>query len=151
MAGGPHSPSTQDRYRAPWCAETVAVSGQDFNKRETCDEATPGTGPEAIPGLGTTTDCRAWSGPSVAVVACDPDTLAHALSSDQVSARDTITILVEGVNQGKTATPGIAQYIAKPLRAPADVVIRGKVDEVTVQGRHRAAGPGQGPGPGSLH
>jgi hypothetical protein len=69
------------------------------------------------------------------VVACDPDTLAHALSSDRVSARDTITILVEGVNQGKTATPGIAQYIAKPLRAPANLVIRGKVDEVTIQGR----------------
>jgi hypothetical protein len=69
------------------------------------------------------------------VVACDPDTLAQALSSDQVSARDTITILVEGVNQGQTATPGIAQYIAKPLRAPADVVIRGKVDEVTVNAR----------------
>ncbi len=52
-----------------------------------------------------------------------------------MSARDTITILVEGVNQGKTATPGVAQYIAKPLRAPADLVIRGKVDEVTVSAR----------------
>ena len=135
LAGGPHSPSTQDRYRAPWCAQTVAVSGQDFDKRETCDEATPGAGAEAIPGLGTTTDCRTWFGSSAAVVACDPDTLAQALSSDHVSARDTITILVEGVNQGQTATPGIAQYIAKPLRAPADLVIRGKVDEVTVNAR----------------
>ena len=135
LAGGPHSPSTQDRYRAPWCAQTVAVSGQDFDKRETCDEAKAGAGPEAIPGLGTATDCRTWFGSSAAVVACDPDTLARALSSDQVSARDTITILVEGVNQGKTATPGVAQYIAKPLRAPADLVIRGKVDEVTVSAR----------------
>jgi hypothetical protein len=135
VASGPRSPSTQDRYRAPWCAQTVAVNGQDFDKRETCDVVTPGTGAAAAPGLGTATDCRTWSGPSVAVLACDPDTLANALASDQVSNRNTITILVQGVNQGQTATPGVAQYIASPLRAPSQVLVRGRVDELTVHAR----------------
>jgi hypothetical protein len=132
---GPATPSNQSRNIAPWCFLRVLPSGKGFEKGESCDVQTPGKPAAADPGEGTGTDCRAWAGADVAILACDQDELAASLSQDETAGTAGIEILLEDGTVGETKTRGISHVVRKPLHAPFRFIVRGKVTEVLVRAR----------------
>ncbi|MDP9228633.1 MAG: hypothetical protein M3M99_06205, partial [Actinomycetota bacterium] len=134
VASGPFSPGQQERYQAPWCTQLVAPNGRDFRPKS-CDVITPGSGTAANPGVVTGSDCQTWSGALAAVVACDAQTLASTLANDQSPEADTISIAIDGVERGRTATRGISQVVGKPIQARENITVRGRVSDLTVRAR----------------
>lgn len=144
---GPHSPSAQDRFKYPWCYQRVLPSGGDFERSASCDVAAAVADPAAAPGAATQTDCRAWAGGNVAILACDSGALATGLADEETSGSSGISIVVTNDAHddpstpptseviGKTVTRGVSQVVDKVLRAPYYFTVRGKVTEVIVRGR----------------
>ena len=132
---GPQTPSRQDRYRFPWCYQRVLPSGKGFERAASCDVQSPVGDPAGAPGLPTQTDCRAWAGSQVAILACDATRLAAGLADDTASESSGIAIELNGDAVGKTVTRGVSQVVDKPVRPPSVIRVRGRVTEVIVRAR----------------
>lgn len=131
---GPLSPGAQARFRRPSC--------YGAGKAETCDAPTPGAPPAAKPGRPTDNDCRAWLGELVAVLACDPASVAGALRPRPTERGNAFRIAVNGQLTSKTPTPGVEQVVRSPLVPGDEVVVSGRAP-ATTELVVRASGGGQ--------
>ena len=123
MEKGPRSPSRQERYREPWCFS--------IGESKSCDAPTPGTAPEATAGLPTETDCEAWLGELVSVLACDRRRIALALGPSAPELAERMVLRVGRATGDDKATPGVAQLLSPPLKPKEKLTINGRASRLT--------------------
>jgi hypothetical protein len=126
LAAGPRSPSAQRRFQYPWCF-ALGAGG-----KISCDAPAPGADQDAGPGQATRTDCRAWFGPAVAAVACDPATVAAALDPTRAVPETEFLIRAGSLVDSTRDNPGVAQLVRAPFQVGERVQIAHKAPPGTL-------------------
>jgi hypothetical protein len=131
-AASPLSPGLQTRYQTPSCSTQTGVFA--------CD--------------GLALSCSDWLGPLVAVVACDPKTLAEGLRDPNATRPGLVTVTVRGEETNRESTPGVVQTLGNPLSpgeavtvtggsAGTQLLVRAQQGRFIVEARFDNLGPGK--------
>lgn len=115
----PRSPGLQSRFKCPWkpyAPDTTACPSRVI--------ANPARAREAI-----ASTCGNWFGAMIAVTACSPSELRHAVHDATMGRRGDLRII--GRRRHAAALPGVSQILGPPLRAGERLVVEGRAPSDT--------------------
>lgn len=115
------APGTQPNkthFDAPWvneCADDSDCPAEGASAR---------SGPVAR--TAAVSACGTWFGPEVAALACNPSQLGTSIRARRLGRSGLFSIRISGRRTRQASAPGLSQFVGKPLKPGAKVIVRGR-------------------------